>query len=66
MKSIADIKASIVAWFDMNRVECFYAGIRGDVAASIGVAPNNVTFNELFDQANFAQMGDGCVSAWFE
>lgn len=66
MKSIADTKALIVKWFDQNRTECFYSGIRGDVAASIGVAPNNVTFNTLFDQCNFAQMGDDCISAWFE
>ena len=66
MKSIADTKESIVAWFEMNRIECFYAGIRGDVAAFIGIAPNNVTFNALFNQANFSQMGDGCVSVWFE
>ena len=66
MKSIADIKASIVAWFDHNRTECFYSGIRAKVAIAIGVAPNNVTFNELFDQANFSQMGDDCISAWFE
>ena len=66
MKSIADTKESIVAWFEMNRVESFYSGIRADVAAFIGVAPNNVTFNALFNQANFSQMGDDCVSVWFE
>ena len=66
MKSIADIKASIVAWFEMNRVESFYSGIRADVAAFIGVAPNNVTFNALLDQCNSTQAGDGCVSVWFE
>ena len=66
MKSIADIKALIVAWFEINRTECFYAGIRGHVAASIGVAPNNATFNALLDQCNSTQAGDGCVSVWFE
>ena len=66
MKSIADIKASIVAWFEMNRVESFYSGIRADVAAFIGVAPNNVTFNALFSQCDKTQAGDGCVSVWFE
>ena len=66
MKSIADIKASIVAWFEINRIECFYAGIRADVAAFIGVAPNNATFNALLDQCNSTQAGDGCVSVWFE
>ena len=66
MKSIADIKASIVAWFDQNRTECFYSGIRAKVAIAIGIAPNNATFNALFNQANFSQMGDGCVSVWFE
>ena len=66
MKSIADIKASIVAWFEMNRVESFYSGIRADVAVFIGVAPNNVTFNALFNQCNSTQAGDGCVSVWFE
>ena len=66
MKSTADIKTSIVEWFEENRIECFYPGIRAEIAIGIGMAPNNATFHALLDQCNKTQMGDGCVSVWFE
>ena len=61
--NIIEIREAIQYFFDKHSIECFYKGIRSDVAFYIGVAPNNPVFIWVFDNMDIIQNGDGTISA---
>ena len=61
--NIIEIREAIQYFFDKHSIECFYSGIRADVAFTIGVAPNNPVFIWVFDNLDFIQNGDGTINA---
>lgn len=61
--NIIEVREAIVKTFNSSAIECFYSGIRADVAFTIGVAPKNPVFNWVFDNLDFIQNGDGTISA---
>lgn len=61
--NIIEVREAIINLINSSAIECFYSGIRADVAFTIGVAPNNPVFNWVFDNLDIIQNGDGTISA---
>jgi len=57
MQAIRSIRVAIVKYFDANIIECFYPGVRADVAIELGIAPNSPQFNAAWDQLHFTHNG---------
>ena len=57
MNAIRKIRTGIVKYFDANIIDCFYTGIRADVAIDLGIAPNSPQFNAAWEQLYFTHNG---------
>jgi hypothetical protein len=57
MQAIRNIRTNIIKYFDANIIECFYPGVRADVAIAIGVAPNSPQFNAAWEKCFFTSNG---------
>lgn len=62
-KTITEVQTGIVECIRALDVECFYPGIRVDVAARLGIAPNNPLFQAAFDSLEWWQSGPGNLCA---
>lgn len=62
--NIIEVREAIVNLINSSAIECFYRGVRADIAFSLGIAPNNPVFNWVFDNLDYIQNGDGTISAF--
>lgn len=61
--SVSSIAHSIAAIWNGSalQTECFYVGIRADIAHSLRMAPNRADFNAAFELLSWYQSGDGLL-----
>ena len=61
--NIIEVREAIVKLINSSAIECFYRGVRAEIAFSLGIAPNNIVFNTAFDSIDFIVNGDNSISA---
>jgi hypothetical protein len=64
IQAIRNIRAAIVNYFDDNVIECFYSGVRADVAIALGIAPNSPQFNAAWNSLLFTTNGTRTFVDW--
>lgn len=62
--NIIEVREAIVNLINSASIECFYKGMRAEIAFSLGIAPNNIVFNTAFDSIDFSVNGDNSISAF--
>lgn len=62
--NIIEVREAIINLINSSAIDCFYRGMRADIALNLGIAPNNIVFNTAFDSIDFSVNGDNSISAF--